>query len=284
LHGSNSDFLAALDSADAEILDGWPSRIDGTGTPCQPEAFHSHQRRLAYAEGVSTFPKHLAKGLDVRLNTRVASLGRSGDGFLLLLEKGDSIATRNLVLALPIEQILALLDSLLLPARELQSFQALFQMMSSLPCLTLLAGYLLDGREPWWDVSYPEESAILLLTSHDSAKRKQKRLLTLVYQCRSGWSRQHLDDDPTLWAEQVLEEVGRRLGSWAARPLWYQTHRWRYARAEPASALSQPMSISFPGGLRLGLAGELFDPAGGVEAAWLSGRKLARRFLGEEKE
>jgi predicted NAD/FAD-dependent oxidoreductase len=189
-----------------------------------------------------------------------------------------------LVLALPIEQTLNLLDSLSLQSQELGATQALLRVMSSVPCLTVLAGYHLNAPEPSWDVSYPEDSPSLLLISHDSAKRRKKRFHALVYQCRTGFSRRHLSEEPTTWGEQVLAEAARRLGTWAAQPLWSMIHRWRYARAEPAGTLAGPMLLDLGGGGKLGLAGEVFAPGGGVEAAWLSGRRLARRILGESKE
>jgi hypothetical protein len=40
------------------------------------------------------------------------------------------------------------------------------------------------------------------------------------------------------------------------------------------------MLVPFPGGGRIGLAGEIFAPGGGVEAAFISGRRLAKRILG----
>ena len=39
------------------------------------------------------------------------------------------------------------------------------------------------------------------------------------------------------------------------------------------------MLLSWPGGQRLGLCGEAFNPAGGVEGAYLSGIKLAERII-----
>ena len=42
------------------------------------------------------------------------------------------------------------------------------------------------------------------------------------------------------------------------------------------------MFFDLPGGSRLGLAGEAFAAGGGVEAAWSSGARLAKRILGAE--
>jgi hypothetical protein len=284
LHGAHPEFLAELDAVDtAGRLDGWPSRIEGRGTPCQPRAFEPRQRRLVYVEGVTAFPKHLARGVEVRRETRVASLGLEGERFTLRLEPAGELKAREVVLALALEQSLALLDSLRSDDPELRAARRLLTLLRTLPCLTVLAGYSSDALEPSWDVLYPEDSSLLMLVSHDSSKRREKRFLSLVYQCHPRWSRLKLEEPPEGWRDEVLREASRLLGSWAGSPQWVETHRWRFARMDPTSELAQPMLLRFPGGQRLGLAGELFSPGGGLEAAWVSGRKLGRRFL-EERE
>ena len=79
----------------------------------------------------------------------------------------------------------------------------------------------------------------------------------------------------------MLEEAARLIGPWASRPEWHQSHRWRHARVDRGAELAGPMLLRLPGGGHLGLAGEIFAPGGGVEAAWTSGRRLARRILSE---
>ena len=54
-------------------------------------------------------------------------------------------------------------------------------------------------------------------------------------------------------------------------------HLWRHGRTASAGELTAPMAIPVRGG-RLGLAGELFHPGGGAQAAYLSGRALAERL------
>src|SRR5512142_1878655 len=89
LHGRDADFLAAVRAASATVLEGWPSEIHGTGMPCQPEAFAPGETRLAFAEGVSAFPKHLARGLAVRTGARVVALEPAGRALALRLEDGE---------------------------------------------------------------------------------------------------------------------------------------------------------------------------------------------------
>src|SRR5512136_1438137 len=47
LHGRDPEFLAALRAACPQRTEGWPRRVLGRGRPCQPEAFHPGEQRIA---------------------------------------------------------------------------------------------------------------------------------------------------------------------------------------------------------------------------------------------
>ena len=283
LHGRDASFLAALDAVASEgagtALEGWPAAVHGSGSPCQPDAFAPGERRVAFVEGVSAFPKHLAQDLRVRLQTRVVSLALAGTRIALELDDGGRLDAGTVVLALPLEQARELLASLPAGIAELDGVRALLSMLGTLPCLTVMAGYPpeADGAVGF-DLCYPESSRALQLVAHDSAKRAAPAQCVMVYQARPGWSRERLEAEPAQWSAELLEEAGRLCGAWATSPVWHQTHRWRYARVDRGSELSSPLLVPFPGGARLALAGELFAPGGGVEAAFLSGRRVAARI------
>lgn len=286
LHGRDLAFLAALDAVPATALPGWPAVILGAGRPCQPQAFAPGERRLAFAEGVSAFPKHLARGLDLRTSARVLSLAAGpGRGSLgVELEGGGSLSAPTVVLALAAEQALALLAASPLSAPfapALDTARTLLGMVRSRPCLTVLAGYPLSAPAPPWDIHYPEASRVLQAVAHESTKRVDPAYRAMVYQASPRWSHEHLGDAD--WAGAMLAEAGRLLGPWASAPTFFEPHRWRYARTELGAELAAPLLLTLPGGARLGLAGELFAPGGGVEGAWISGRRLAKRILEDER-
>jgi len=226
------------------------------------------------------FPKHLARGLDVRLETPVRQVELTDQGYALTLGDGESLAARHLVLALALEQVLALIEPL--PAsRVLDSVRALLGMMASQPCLSLVAGY--DGSQPApdWDVSFPSDSSVLQLMAVESSKRPDGAALTMVYQALPRWSAAHLDEPPEQWQAGLLDEAARRLGAWARSPRFTHAHRWRYSRVDRGNELAGPVLATLDGGQRLGLVGDVFAPGGGVQAAWLSGNRLAQRWLEE---
>lgn len=282
LHGSDPGFIDACRDAGSAV-EGWPMSVHGAGRACEPRAFRERERRFVFREGLSSFPKSLAHGLEIRLGTRVTKLELDSESVRIDTEAGERIESRDVVLALPLEQARSLLGTTRALDEELVAVQRLLGMMSSEPCLTLLAGYPLDAPAPEWDMCYPEASEALTLVSHDSSKRTSKDFHVLVYQATARFSRQHLEDEPETWSARLLSEASRHLGDWCRSPLWSQTHRWRYARVAHPSCLSQPVRIVLPGGARIGLAGEALVPGGGIEGAFLSGRALARRMLGERE-
>lgn len=295
LHGREPEFLAALAEVPGAALPGWPSVILGGGRPCQPDAFAEGEQRLAFVDGVAAFPRHLARGLDVRTDARVTGLATSGDTIGLSIEGAMPLVARTVILALAVEQARDLLAGLGGRAPGLATASALLTMMASTPCLTLIAAYPEGVPGPAFHVSYPEDSRILQAISHDSSKRVSPAATVMVYQAHARWSREHLD--PTIegrfsestdgWARALLAEAARLLGPWAGAPSSFQAHRWRYARTDRSAELGAPILLHLPGdgapGPRLGLAGELFAPGGGVESAWMSGTRLARMILAEDR-
>jgi predicted NAD/FAD-dependent oxidoreductase len=279
LHGRDPGFLAALDAVPATPLPGWPAAVSGAGQPCQPEAFTPGERRLAFAEGVAAFPRHLATGLPIRLETTVTALEPEGDGVRLRLGAGEPLWARDVVLALAAEQALSLLEPLPSPSPDVRAARALLQFSSSRPCLALLATYPEGSPRPAWQACYPEASRLLQLVAHDSSKRAAPARVALLLQAHPAWSRAHLED--AAWPQALLEEAGRLVGPWAASPSATHPHRWRYARSDQVAELAGPLRFSLPGGGRLGLCGDRLAPGGGVEGAWRSGRMMAERLLAD---
>jgi len=279
-HGSDEALRASLESVgQGNVVPGWPRRVRGQGTPCQPGAFRAGDWRLAYVNGVTAFPKRLAVGLDVRLNSRVATIEPTADRWRVEDVNGREATARDLVLALPTPQVLRLLDSLRDTPRELESLRALLREIGFGPALTVIALYPAGSPIPDWDMWYPEDSAVLQLVSHDSSKRRRPVRTALVIQAPPAWSCGQWERPEAEWSAAMLDDVGRLAGSWAAKPETVQTHRWRFARIGSGGDLSGPMMMALPGGRRLGFVGDGFSPGGGVQAAWRSGCELAQRLL-----
>jgi predicted NAD/FAD-dependent oxidoreductase len=284
-HGEDPEFLAALRAVEPDGPFAWPRRIHGSGPPCQPRSFRPHEQRRAFAAGVSSFPKHLARGVPVDLETRVARLERTDDRLVATTESGATYVARAVILALPAGQVPDLLKTLAPDdSPSLATMRALLSGISMVRCLTVLAGYPEDSHPPDWDVCYPEESDILQLVSQDSNKRKRARRPVFVFQARPRWSAEHWDDPPERWRVALLEAARPLCGEWVARPDWVDSHRWRYARLSGGDSLTAPVAVRLGNGALIGATGEAMSVEGGAQGAWLAGRRMASRLLGEFSE
>jgi hypothetical protein len=277
IHGFDKGFLSAVESVPgARRLKGWPRRVHGGGRPCQPDAFAPFETRMAFSEGLNAFPRSLAARLPIRLRTRVASIAKEGEGMAVVGSEGERFHARDLVLAMALEQSLPFVRSLE-PGSGRDGVLALLDMFATLPCLTVIAGYPRSIQAPDWDICYPEDDDALLLMSNESTKGAEGSSLVMVYQAAARWSRQRLEKPKEEWGRELLEAAVRGLGPWASTPQWTHYHRWRYSRMERANELTGPLEIRI-GGSRIGLAGDLFSPGGGIQASWLSGDNLAARL------
>jgi predicted NAD/FAD-dependent oxidoreductase len=280
LHGRDPDYLAAVRAACPRRIEGWPRRIRGTGRPCQPEAFRAGEERIAVVDGVTRFPRELARGLPVHTGARVESLDLSGPLPAALLEGGEAVRARHLVLALAPEQVLRLLDGTPELPRSLSAIRAVLETSGSEPSLSLCAAYPEGTPSPEWDAWYPEDSRALQYLGNESGKREAAPFVGLVIQAQPSWARRRLDDPD--WPAALLAEAARVAGDWAGRPSSTHAHRWRYARSDLASELAGPVLVRLPSGGSVGICGDRFAPGGGVEAAWISGRELGRRLAAPE--
>ena len=259
-----------------QLIEGWPFRVHGDGLPCQPEAFSPGGKRFAFKAGVNALPDSLSRGLAIQLETKVHHIDLARDeprAVVLVTDSGERLLCRDLVISLALEQSLELLATLP-PGSDRDGILALGALFASLPCLTVIAVYEENCPLPEWDISYPEADEALMLVSNETSKRVGPGPHTMVFQANARWSHQWFNRDRSEWERAVLTSAGRRIGSWAATPGKTHLHRWRYSRLDRSNELTGPVLLAMED-CRIGLAGDLFSPGGGIQAAWESGTRLA---------
>ena len=273
LHGRSPLFWQTVDQLMAEeVLSGWPERVEGEGQTCQPRALDPGVRHAALRGGMNTLAKRLASDLEIMREAEVNSLAIRNGRFEL---RGDDffLTARTLVLAASNGQSLRLLKNSELFA-ETAGAIALFGLAPTLPSFALLVCYDAPATHPAWDLLLPEDSPAIQLVSNESSKSPPQQKLCLCIQARAPWSRDRLDSSADEWSQELLRESQPYLGDWALKPDWQRPHRWREARLDSASRLRGPLLQEIDG-CQLGVTGEYFDPAGGLEGAFLAGCRLA---------
>jgi predicted NAD/FAD-dependent oxidoreductase len=277
LHGRSPLFWQTIDRLMADdVLPGWPERVQGEGPTCQPRALEPGERRAALRGGMNSFAKRLAGDLEILRGAEVASLAMRNGRFELGGE-GFRITTRTLVLAASNGQSLRLLKgSELFEATA--GATALLGLAPARPSFSLLVCYDTPATRPAWELLLPEDSRAIQLISDESSKSAPQQKLCLCIQARPPWSRARLDSPADEWSQELLRAAQPYLGDWALQPDWQRPHRWREARLDSASRLRQPLLQAIDG-CQLGITGEYFHPAGGLEGAFLAGCRLADLLL-----
>jgi len=203
--------------------------------------------------------KEMAESARVHWSAQIDELRWDGDRWRVADQLFD-IA----LIAVPAEQAKPLLQ----PWEA--SFSAKAGDTRSAPCWTVMAAFA--GRLPIAADVLREEGPIGW-AARNSAKPGRSGPESWVVQAGPDWSRQHLEEAPADIVAPLLDALAQRAGGPLPTPLSASAHRWRFAKSGSAGD-----GLLWSAGLRLGACGDwLIGPR--VEAAWLSGQRLAAALL-----
>ena len=211
--------------------------------------------------GMNAPVKAMAARLPVSWGVRIDGLDRR-DGHWRLVGAAESDSFEAVVVAVPAEQAVPLLQ----PFEA--SFAARAARARSAPCWTVM---VLFPERLATDRTIIRDSGAIGWAARDASKPGREEAETWVVQASPDWSTQHLEAPAAQVARELLALLEAVIGRPLPTPLHLSAHRWRYARSGDAGA---PGAL-WDAGRKLGACGDwLLGPR--VEAAWLSGRYLAR--------
>jgi len=218
--------------------------------------------------GMSAIGAHLARDLDVRLETTVSSIQRDGAQWRLRTATDADLGLFDVVLmCVPAPQA----SNLLAPHAPLLAAQMVTTVMH--PCMATMV--VLSERPNFpYDGAFLNDDPVLSWICRNASKPGRSVEESWVLHASRPWSVAHLDDTEAHIAQLMWDAFARVLGT-TITPVHLVAHRWRYALPDPVI----PDDALFDAALGLGAAG---DWCGGprVEGALLSGMALARRVFG----
>ena len=226
--------------------------------------------RYRGAEGMTSVPKHLARGLDVRTGEKVVRVDEDGGTWRLETETGTEATGDALIVTAPVPQALQIVGSgeyeLPGPVREQ------LERISYDPCLALMV--LLDGPS-----GVPEPGGVQIKSEPldwigDNKLKGISEVPAITIHAGPEWSRKHFEDDEAEITAALLGFAGNMVG---ANVVSTQLARWRY------SWVSEPHPEPFllaQNAPALAFCGDSFGQAK-VEGASLSGLAAAGALLGD---
>jgi renalase len=231
---------------------------------------HDGEPRYCCTSGITTVPKLLASGLDVRLEQRVTAVARQGTGWRVTIAGGYLHNASAVLLTSPLPQSLELLQ-----AGDVQMSLTTLRELTGVryeSCLAVLA--TLDGPN-----AIPPPGAVRLREGPlrwlaDNQVKGISSVSSVTLHAGPTFTQTHWNDDRDAAARTLFAAARPWLGS--ARVLSYQVHGWRYS--QPLDVVPRPcLTVSQQPPLIL--AGDAFGGRSRVEGAALSGLSAADVLL-----
>ena len=276
LHASDPALMRACREGAGDTR-SWPNIIVGDGPGLRPEATRPETSRLAFVGGIHSLPRALARGVRVTLEAKVTALRPCARGFEVQLDNGAVYRAPTVALALAAEQTTTLMTSLAAAWPALRAVTEALGRIASSTCHALIALYP-NAPALEWEFLLPAAPSPLATLAHESTKRPTGAQTALVFTRRAPPTPADAADTTAAVAvaAEMLRAAGDLLGPWAAAPEAQHLHRWRYAQRPPGAGYTGPTHLVHPRGGQLALCGDFCGAVGGIEGAWLSGRRLAQ--------
>ena len=254
-------FKALLDEwLDAGVVAEWWRSEEYDGSEGHP--------RYRGVPTMSAMAKALASGLNVRTATRALSVAKKDNGWRTILESGDLILSRQIVLASPVPQTIDLLA-----AEKVEISEAHRQQLESIeyhPCIAVMATLSNSTEIPQNGALPISHGPIAWIADNEQKGVSEEPSVTIHANAefsRENWSRNRLEV-----GQELLNVAEQLLG---ASVVEFQVHAWLYS--QPVTTEAEPCLVVSEEPLMV-LAGDVF---GGpkIEGAVVSGWAAAEVVL-----
>jgi renalase len=214
--------------------------------------------------GMDAPVRDLAARLDVRWQRRIETLTQAAQGWILRSGGVDAAPFDAAIIAVPAEQVVTLV------AAHRPDWAEQARATRSDPCWTIMAAY--SERLPI-NSDRLTDMGIVASAVRNSAKPGRGDAEAWVLQATGRWSAEHIENDPEAIERAVLQDFAAATEQDLPLPIATSVHRWPYAKSGKLGH-----DALWDGSRRLGLCGDWLL-GGRVEAAWLSGRRLAQAII-----
>lgn len=265
-HGAQ--FITAKDQQFAAALASWQKA--GVVRSCFQSETNVSAENTCWCgtPAMTAVAKHLAVGVETRLEQRVVKLQCVDTHWKVVLANGDSITAKAVLLTPPVPQSLMLLEAstIRLPAALRTELAAVEYQR----CITVMAALEAPPSIPHPGFITPQDSPIAWIA--DNQVKGISTLPAVTIQASDDFSRKHWDHDRNVIGGQLIDMAAPLLGSSVES---FQVHGWLYSM--PAVSSTRRF-VTLEQSPPLILAGDAFVKPR-VEGAWRSGQAAVDAIL-----
>lgn len=215
--------------------------FDAAGVVAPGDPAQNAEPKWVWPTGLSTLAKALAAGLEVRLETLVAQLTPSAEGYTLHDAAGQLLGRADAVLLTPpAAQTAAIIAASAIDPAVRQTLGAELERAVYRRCITVTLAYARRPDVPWYALvnSDRRHPVSWLACEHLKPGYAPPAAGLLVLQMADGWSTTHwealakgtLAPDALPAAVHEVHGYAQTLtGADLGPPLWANLQRWRYA-------------------------------------------------------
>jgi predicted NAD/FAD-dependent oxidoreductase len=166
--------------------------------------------------------KHLARNLDVRLQTQVKKIDQQSEKKWQLFDsENKSLGIFDWVVSTaPSQQSADLMPAVFCHLETIKKIKMF-------GCFALMLAFDFKPATSW-QVALIKNSKISWI-SFDNTKPERPNQFCLVAHSANSWAEEHMEDDPNWVQQELISEVSKIAGFDASQAKHANTHRWRYA-------------------------------------------------------
>ena len=259
---------------DQNIVARWPD--DARGSSQQIVVLNNGKlseksdanERFVGSPSMNAVCKHLASGLDVHKQTRIAKIEPGDNGIHLSDEAGESLGTFDrVIVSAPAEQAAELLA-------DYPTLAGPISKIEMQPCWAVMASFEKAITDDWIG-AFIHDSILTWIARNSTKPNRPNDAEHVVLHAGPQWTEANWERAPDKVAEVLLAEFWQASGISPQSPIHLQAHRWKFAI--PVDPPNERCFFDAKSGIAA-----CGDWAGGprVEGAFLSGMAAAGRILG----
>lgn len=246
------------------------------------DATQNAEEKWTYRSGLTTLAKQMARGLDIRLETRIDRICQTSQGWLLIPENGTEQGLfSRLLITFPLPQARELLQRSQLEPGLQEAIDAQLSVATYRPLLSIMLGYRpMPQQHPYYALVNIDKAHPIswLAWEHEKApERVPSGAGLLIAQMAPDYSREQWETENAELVREGADMVAQLVQEEGlASPIFGDVQRWRYALPDQKADSEQLHALTLPVGLAL--CGDGFV-GGRVHHALEHGMQVAHQLL-----